>query len=240
MALTLATALAGGTPGRAELVTFRDGVNGYTGTADTWLRIQQPDTPQGSSSFRIFISTDGGHGLLRFDGLFGTNPGQIPLGSTIVSATLSLTTGPNAGTGHGGTFHRMLLPWDEATATWNSFTDGIQADGVEAVTAVSAAAGSPTLTPLVPTGPISFNMTADLAAWSGGAPNYGWAILPWPGGHDGWGWHPSEESNVNLRPMLQVNFVAPAAVPAPPAVVLLAVGGLGVVGARLRRRANDR
>jgi hypothetical protein len=31
--------------------------------------------------------------------------------------------------------------------------------------------------------------------------------------------------------------LGPAAVPAPPAVVLLAVGGLGVIGARLRRRA---
>ena len=56
--------------------------------------------------------------LLKFDSLFGNGPGQIPLGSIIVSAIVTVNTN---NTGNGGSFNRMLVNWDETVDTWNTF-----------------------------------------------------------------------------------------------------------------------
>ena len=84
--------------------------------------------------------------LLRFDSLFGSGAGQIPIGSTIASASLVLWVGQGASTLAPVELHRMQIPWNAATATWNAFnangTPGIQTDGVEALTAADGSVGA--------------------------------------------------------------------------------------------------
>ena len=66
-------------------------------------------------------------------------------------------------------------------------------------------------------------MTDDLQIWANGTrPNYGWAVVPWTGGTDGWGFRSSKWSSVvpgytpeQERPRLRVFFTVGAiAIPA--------------------------
>ncbi|MCL4207829.1 MAG: DNRLRE domain-containing protein [Pirellulaceae bacterium] len=210
---------------------FRQGENGYFGVRDTTLAQNVPDA---DASFQpgLFIdapdAANENQGLIRFDDLIGSGPGQIPAGSTIHAAVLTLAgTIPDA-PGNGGTFHAMLQDWTDASSTWNSWGSGIQADGIEARAAYNSRAGNDSLAPLVQGAFNPFDVTADVQDWvRGELPNYGWAILPWPGGTNGWGFASSEayEGDANLgvdppvrpneRPQLRVYFTAPEIVVTP-------------------------
>jgi len=193
--------------------SFRQGENGYTGAKDTRIREGTPDTEYSAIEhvFPDFEVTSGledaEHVLFRFDGIFGPGAGQVPYGAKIQAAVLQLFSRAAAGPGDGGTFHRMLIPWED-TYTWNDFDEGVQADGVEAVAAASATAGNPSLTPNVASGSETFDMTADVQLWANGAPNYGWVILPWPYGGDGWGIATAEYSSLDARPKLVIYYTA--------------------------------
>src|SRR5262249_5344463 len=77
----------------------------------------------------------------------------------------------------------------------------------EAVAASSADAGTAARTPQVQGGFHTFELTADVQSWvSGTRDNYGWAILPWPSGTDGWGMGASENTTEINRPRLRVFF----------------------------------
>ena len=75
-------------------VTFQEGVSGYTGMIDTYVREEAVDTESGSlNGFEWDDDATGGNmldeiSLLRFENIFGSSAGQIPPGSTILSATL--------------------------------------------------------------------------------------------------------------------------------------------------------
>ena len=143
---------------------------------------------------------------MRFDNTIGTGATQVPNGSQVHAAILDLASVANNAMGHGGTFHVMLQPWAD-TNTWNSLVNGISADDVEAVAANSATAGSSALTPLVVGGYHSFELTPDVQAWVNGTrPNYGWALLPWTGGTDGWGIATSENTTERDRPQLSIYY----------------------------------
>lgn len=180
-----------------EALLFRQGRLGYAGCVDTVLKSDEPDT---SHCTDPVVSVDRGpadHGLLRFDDLFGDGANQIPLGSQILSATLSLDV-ENMG-GISTTLHRMLMGWD-CDDTWIGWGDGIQPDDHEA-------AASPDAT--VPSTLVDFLMvdvTLSLRAWSDGAPNYGWVLLPGPENDDGWDFASCDRSNPVIRPALQVVF----------------------------------
>lgn len=116
---------------------FQQGVDGYTGTEDTYLADSSPTTSHGNAT--TIITDDAGsveQGLIRFDNMFGSGPGQIPLGSTITNATLSVYV-TNVDSNDLVNLHRMNATWSEAS-TWNSLTNGIQVNGTEASLASSA------------------------------------------------------------------------------------------------------
>ncbi len=204
-------------PAGTAVASFRQNVNGYVSAHDTRIRQTAPDT-SGATLASAFVDWDvAGTGtdnedqiLVRFDDVFGSNPGQIPSGSQIHAAMLDLATVIGNGYGDGGQFFAMLAPWQD-TDTWNILLNGVSANGVEAASNATAVAGSPTLNANVCGGFMSFEMTPDVQAWSGGVrPNLGWAILPWPGGGDGWGVSLSESVTERERPQLRV-FYTPAA-----------------------------
>ncbi|MEM8808560.1 MAG: DNRLRE domain-containing protein, partial [Cyanobacteria bacterium P01_G01_bin.38] len=154
-----------------KTITFQQGVNGYSGTVDTWLHGYDPDATFGGDSQ---LSVDGDwwgqetHVLLRFEALFGSQAGQIGLDDTIDSAVLELTI---TNSGGGVAIHDLLRGWSEIDS-WNSLGNGIQTDDVEAVNT------SLVVTDLVG-GVVSIDVTASLQAWQADpSSNYGWAFLP--------------------------------------------------------------
>jgi hypothetical protein len=196
-------------------VTFQQGASGYTGSVDTYI-----DAALGSQATVSPIVIDGSpveQALLRFDSIFGSSPNQIPAGSTISSATLTLWVGANTSDESTDTvsFHRLLHAWSASdvwaaygVAPWNG-AGGIQNDGVDAVAASSATA---TMTALATAYPV--DVTTSLQAWSASpASNFGWAILPPGAGTNGLRLESTESATASnaRRPLLSVTFTAPAA-----------------------------
>jgi hypothetical protein len=173
-------------------VSFQQNVDGYGGTMDTELRGAAADVPQGSAVGITVDADDGGgisHGLLRFENIFGSNPGQVPVGVEIISARLTLNHNVANANGNDVMLHRMLVDWNPADATYNSFTTGIQADGNEAATSIDARIVSTGLTvPFV----LNVDVSPTVQAWANGAANYGWALLP--SGTDGYRLDSSESA----------------------------------------------
>ena len=79
-------------------VSFQNGISGYTGTYDRYIA-QTPDAGiDGSALSDVTLIGNTQQALIRFDNIFGNNPGQIPLGARILDASLQLSTigGPDA------------------------------------------------------------------------------------------------------------------------------------------------
>ncbi len=185
------------TDSNAQVASFQQGINGYEGTRDTLLRHTQPETPLVASDVLWADWPDGAgtnsmHSLIRFEDVFGEAATRVPARARIEMAFLDLpSVGPD-NMGDGGAFHRMLQAWDDASATWNSLNNGIQADGIEAAIEPSVTIGSRSLEPDVQATVNTVEVTADLIAWQAGAPNHGWAVLPLNGGANGWGFRSSK------------------------------------------------
>ncbi len=150
-------------------IAFQQGVSGYSGTVDT---MTSASDPVANYSTVGSLKVDGGphaQGLLRFDNIVGDGAGQIPLGSTIISATLELQVRSG---GDGIALHPMLQSWSD-TDTWNSLVNGVQADDVEASVSADVTTGSVTV------GLLQIDVTDRLQSWSDNpAGNMGWVLLP--------------------------------------------------------------
>ena len=196
-------------------VSFRQGVDGFFGVVDTFVREGDPLT-NFSSDITVQqnndidgVSLDDGVevGLLRFDGIFGTGFGQIPLGSAIAGAGLNLTRGPLSPSG-GIAVHNLLVDFDFTTISHTSiesFTNGvagIQADGIEAESDFSAlgtiGGGLFGSTPVI-------DVTNSITAFSGGQDNFGFAIFDTSGGL-GTSFFSSDAAGIGARPELTVTI----------------------------------
>jgi len=216
--LDFATRFGAPLPEGFRTATFQNGrVVGdrvYAGTLDTQLREAAPTTAYATSSLPLLVdAADSGkrnasQTLLQFADIVGPEAGRIPAGAKILSARLVVdSTDPGAG----GRLHRLLTPWT-ASATWNSWGGGVQADGLEAAAAYTAQVGVAALTPRVPVlANMAIDVTADVQAWANGAANHGWAFLPWVGGTDGWMFTSSEAARIGSRPALEIDWLPPGA-----------------------------
>ena len=198
-------------PTYAEIVyTFQEGDdNQYDGTIDTFISELSP-VPEYPDQIMVDGLGKDEHGLLKFDNIFGVDVDKIPIGSTILSATLILHQ-TNTGIVEVN-LHKMLSTWDE-TSTWNGFVDGIQPDGSEA-----ASTPDDTVPGGYIAGPTLLDVTDSIQAWASGETNYGWALLPGENSPAGRFFGASEWSELALRPELQVT------IPEPATLSLLAVG----------------
>jgi hypothetical protein len=101
--------------------------------------------------------------------------------------------------------HRMFTTWD-ANATWNSLSDGVSIDDVEAdrepdFLAQPNSTGAPTI----------WTTTQTVQSWVDGEPNHGWVITA--DGSDGWGWSSSDAALIHVRPRLEVIYFTPSVAP---------------------------
>ena len=180
-------------------MSFRDGVNGFTSTVDTHIRVAAPSTSHGLLTTFHWDNEDGGtpnstkFGLLRFDNIFGSGPGQIPMGSTIQSATLTYTV---TDVGGSATVNEVAVDWLE-NVTFDGFgaAPGVQAGDFGAlVGTASGAVGAQTL-----------NVTSSLAAWSSNPTNNrGWIFRPTT--TDGTQAFSGDHTTLAERPLLTVTF----------------------------------
>src|SRR5207247_2001568 len=135
--------------------------------------------------------------LLKFPQLMGPNTGQIPIGATIVSATLQLYIPSNNGTTED--LYQTWESWTEATVTWNSFaTHGFPQRSGVVLTFVPA-----------PPGWVSVNVTYVVQKWAEGDPNQGVLLSSLNG--DAVEYASSEFSTLANRPKLTVTYEAPVA-----------------------------
>lgn len=198
--------------------SFRQGVASYAGNEDTELQSGLPDDADGAAA-SITLSGAASQGLIRFDDIFGDGPNQIPFGSTIHSASLTVYVFDGSSGAATISLHRMLADWSEASS-WNSMGNGLQRDGVEAAAVADSSANGGS------TGPVTFDGLADtIQAWSDGGANRGWAIFN--DQVNSWGFRSSEYGVIGERPFLTIDFTPPQ----PPSLDLDVDNSSGQVGA---------
>jgi len=171
---------------------------------------KKDEAPKGSDSSISVDLDNSGHqsvALIWFDGIIGKGPGQVPPGSTVTSAVLTLH-GKNAG---GGKIfvHRLLADWDASSITWDAAKlggnteGGIQADGQEATAPFGEFASNRT-------GNFEVDVLPAVQLWvAGTAKNEGLALTSNSG--NGWDFDTSEADEADRRPMLTITFTPPAA-----------------------------
>lgn len=190
------------------VTTFQDGFSDYEGTEDTILYSQRPNTNFGGETSMSPDQQDADgvrQGLLQFTDIFGPEQdGQVPLGSTINSATLAVSVVNSSTAQMQMSLYRMRESWTQGTATWNSFGEigGVQASEGESTDL------PPDATLFDPnTGVMTFDVTRSLKNWAAGQANYGWLIES--AATDGWDFDTSEAAQVD-RPKLTVDYTAPS------------------------------
>lgn len=192
----------------AGSVILQRGLNGFSYAADTYLSTYHKSLSLGSSA----LMQDGlsNYSMLARFAIFQSEGGPVPDGSAIKSAKLSLYKYSAYNMTYGA--HRLLKPWDEATATWN------QASGSAAWSIAGANApdldylAAPDATASIgwDSGWIEFDVTAAVQQMSNGSPtgNHGWRIRGVSGNIANLKkFYTSEHfANPELRPKLAITF----------------------------------
>lgn len=183
------------------LAVFQEGLNGYEGAADTQVRGASPTRNDGEL---VSLNPDGSDGgfpvqvLLRWDNMFGDEPGQIPAGASIRSVNLFLDT---FDPGSDQQLHQLLDTWDENEVVWNDFdsANGVLVDGTHAKAIPDTTFAAPAELLNIPLPPTTIQNWLD-----GKEENNGWVTFPTGGG--GVDFHSSEAAEVSQRPRLEVQW----------------------------------
>ena len=206
--------------------TFQDGTDGYAGTTMAIVRsgtnaiiedvddLDRPEmTEDGSTLDQTFLdgvlftdvagatSSPDDLALLKFDNVFGAEPGQAPADVPVAKAWAVITTGDTSGSAQtGGPYaaYPMLRPWD-TTSLHSSFgeVNGLQVGDGDIGPALDSPDG------FIRGAEVWFDVTDYLEGVRTGATDYGIAIQA-NGTADGWQIHANGSTNVDARPHLVV------------------------------------
>ncbi|QDT69423.1 Calx-beta domain protein [Planctomycetes bacterium MalM25] len=194
------------------VAVFQQGLSNYTGQEDTVLYSRDPDVnfgTEGSISPDQQDSNGARQGLLQFNDIIGDDAGQIPVGSRINSATLVVDVVNDSNSAMQMSLYRMLTPWSEASATWNTFGEigGVQAsEGEASDLPPDAILFDPDVSTENPLTAGRFDVSRSLQYWAAGQDNNGWMIES--SATNGWDFR-TKESAQTQRPRLEIDFTAP-------------------------------
>ena len=190
-------------------VSFQNGVAGYTGTYDRYIA-QTPDAGiDGSALPDVTLIGNTQQGLIKFDNIFGTGPGQIPLGARILDASLQLSTiggadaSPGPNTSNGPYTVAALTNAFNNTTTFATYSGGHGAWFEDGHTTRPQGnygrldAGETQAT----------DIRSIVQAWSDGGVNHGMAVNGgFPSGTDDWQILTTGNSSPGSRPKLSVTY----------------------------------
>ena len=192
----------------AATLTFQkgDGKGAPSETDDSEIQADSPTT-NFSTSDKVNIDGTGphGHGVLKFPNIFGSGPNQIPLGSTISSATLTVRV--SGTTDVDPTVYQITESWVESQVTWNDRSTGVSwtDPGADGTTSHKATAEGDF--PMTSNGFHSMAVTTSVQNWSNGEANEGWVFID--NSTSGAGFRSSEYATVSNRPELSVTYTTP-------------------------------
>lgn len=188
------------TPARADTLTFQHGDGGaFSEMLGTTIG---PEAGANfGNHFLLTIRTYYYQSLVCFPDIIGGNPGQVPPGSTILAATLTVTMYNVLESSGDSYIHEVYVPWDESTIGLGFYA----APG----TLYGPAAG--VIPPAAPAEVTGGDLTSIVQHWAGGAPNHGFMIR-----NDA----PPEQETITRfysddaqvpaeRPLLTIEFTAP-------------------------------
>lgn len=196
-----------------ESLTFQQGLNGYAGTFE--MRVNPTFVELGQDVTQYYLDgrpQDAAQAandtceLIRFDGLVGDAPGQIPAGAKIIRAALTFHTGTAAAADSDGPYVIGALnqPVDETTTY----------AGLDAGTGVAEEAGprgsvdAPLLAgyaDIVVEEVVTADISPIVQRWVNGDPNLGLAIFT-DDTANGWQLATIGNPDVSLRPSLTVDY----------------------------------
>ena len=208
------------TDANVSLAKFQNGVNGYFGTTDAYLDGEFTTDFFGQDPVIRVDQAKGTtvgppqQGLLRFDDMFGAALGQVPLGSQIFDAFLTLNVS-NAASGGDIRFFRMQQDWEQVTASWESpqgamgavIQNGVTPDGFEASAKADAVVTEPGKAGKVQ---IPLNVET-IQSWANGSlTNFGWSIVS--SSPSLWSFNSSEAFLTGtFKPEITILYTAPEA-----------------------------
>ncbi|HYO25666.1 MAG TPA: DNRLRE domain-containing protein, partial [Lacipirellulaceae bacterium] len=208
------------TDANVSLAVFQNGVNGYSGTKDAYLDGEFTTDFFGQDPVIRVDQAKGAsvgapqQGLIRFDEMFGGALGQVPLGSQIFDAFLTLNVS-NTASGGDIRFFRMLQDWEQVTASWESpqgamgavIQNGVTPDGFEAAAQADAVVTEPGKAGKVQ---IPLNVET-IQSWANGSlANNGWSIVS--NSPSLWSFNSSEAFLAGtFKPELTILYTAPEA-----------------------------
>jgi hypothetical protein len=216
-----------GAAASAQVVTtsFQNGTNGYNGTFDRRISDRSTDETLGSDSAAFFLDgfapgtspSPDTQGLIRFDGIIGAGPGQIPANATILRAKLTLATSLASNADTSGPFGVSGLnqAFDASTSYFTSFTSttdfGSRGPWWQDGSATRPVGGFGFQ---IPGGVDSANVIPLVQSWANGSPNYGMVIqagtnetvAATANTADGWSIATTGFPYSDIRPKLEVDY----------------------------------
>ena len=202
-------------------ITFQDGVGGFSGTQDAEIQQANPAINLRWDRRLAVGLRDGDRWFLdRASAWFALmafrlrSAGQIPQGSTIQSATLTLVSF-NATVAQGNV-NEVAVDWQESAVRWETFGDdaGVQDDEYRPHPPIRPAVHRGRRESADVTVTASVDVTPSLQAWSTNpAVNLGWIFRP--NSTDGCRVYSAEQTTVAQRPLLDRMVRCPPFPPAP-------------------------
>jgi disaggregatase-related protein/fibronectin type III domain protein/TGF-beta propeptide len=184
---------------------FQQGLNGYTGVADTWINSYDPNLNFNGEIKLSVLGYEDIKALVRFD------LSSIPVGTTITSATLSLYNYAHYASATGGALsvYPVSRPWVESEATWNRYAASgtWTAPGMQAGTDYSI---SPSTSITIDTSTDvwrTFDVTAIVQDWLNGTrPNNGFVVRSPTNGVKPLFYSSGFTTDPSLRPKLKISY----------------------------------
>lgn len=205
--------------------TFQNGRDGYSGTKDGYIDgelitdkfgqdpVVRVDQVKGEGADALAVVRPQ-QGMLRFDNMFGSALNQIPKGSTIFDAFLTVNV-QNIASGGDVRFFRMLQDWEQVNMTWSdpqgnagfNIVNGVTPDDVESTAFPDARVPDAGRAGLVEI-PLNVDTIQD---WANEAvPNYGWSIVTDSGSL--WSFNSAESFLIGTsKPELTILYTEPVA-----------------------------